>query len=141
MADPLKKIFGRPPKTLKDFPPDWQQIILDEMSNGASLEEIKVYLGISNDLFYRFLKEEIDFSETIAWGKQLSKAWWMRMGRINLWNRKFNCRLWYMNMKNRWGWTDKQETNVNIQVPTSIIIPQKEKTIRLLPPEKVKELE
>lgn len=132
----VKKKIGRPKKQLKDLPGNWKKIVLDEMKEGASIDEITTLLGISYDVYYRLLKEEEDFTETIKRGKQLSKAWWMRQGRLNLFTdpKSFSFTGWYMNMKNRFGWTDKQETNVNINVPTSIMIPQKEKTIRLVPP-------
>lgn len=129
---------GRPKKTIESLHLNWKKIILDNMAEGASLEEIMTLLDISDRLYDRYMREEEEFSNTIKRGKQLSKAWWLKQGRLNLFSdpKSFSPTLWYMNMKNRFGWTDKQETNVNIQVPTSITIPQKGKTIRLLPPKK-----
>lgn len=134
----VKKKTGRPKKRLSDIPAHWKKIVIDEMSKGASIDEITTLLNISYQVYYRLLEEEPEFAETIKRGKQLSKAWWLREGRENLHSdpKTFSPTLWYMNMKNRFGWCDRQETNVNIQVPTSITIPQKDKTIRLLPPKK-----
>ena len=100
---------GRPKKTLSDLPKGWQKKILDLMKNGASQTEIKAVLGISNDLFDRFIKDEAEFSETIKKGLLFAQAWWEQKARENLENRNFNSALWYMNMKNRFGWKDKQE--------------------------------
>jgi len=104
---------GRPKAEL-DLPQGWQDEIISLYSEGASDVEVKALIigwrgSISNDLWERWMKEEEDFSETIKRGKALSAAWWERAGRINLENKDFSATLFYMNMKNRFGWSDKQE--------------------------------
>ena len=91
---------------------------------GASDVEIRAELGISDDLWYRWKKEEKEFSQTIKKANALCKAWWMKKGRKNLENRHFSPVLWYMNMKNRFGWKDKSETDImsgGKKLPTPII--------------------
>lgn len=104
---------GRPRKDLDILPEDWHDTILKEMSEGASLEEIKAILNISNDLHARWMKDELQYSETIKRGEELSKAWWHNQGRKNLANKDFSATLWYMNMKNRFGWKDRQDITTN----------------------------
>ena len=112
MAKEIKKKVGRPLTQLSDLPKNWKKIIKDEMSEGASRIEVMAKLKIRNDLFYSLIKREPDFSEAIKEGVGLCEAWWKTKGRKNLENKNFSAVLWYMNMKNRFGWRDKTETDI-----------------------------
>lgn len=100
---------GRPPKTLKSLPDNWEQIITDEMSEGASLAEINALLDVCPDTRLNLQKKYSEFNEAIKKGERLSELWWQRKGRSNLENKEFSYVGWYMNMKNRFGWRDKQD--------------------------------
>lgn len=105
---------GRPIDKIDSLPKEWYKDVLALYKEGASDVEIKALIyewrgSFSNDLWDRWLREEPEFSETIRAGRLLSEAWWNRSGRENLVNREFNFHGWYMNMRNRFGWSDKQE--------------------------------
>lgn len=100
---------GRPKKTLNELKEGWEAGVLELASQGASEVEIRDYLDISNDLFYRWMDEEPEFSEIIKRAKGKCQVWWEKNGRLNLENKEFSYTGWYMNMKNRFGWADKQE--------------------------------
>lgn len=106
---------GRPLSDL-NLPEDWKQKILTEYEDGASDAEIKGMIykwrgSFSNDLWLRWLAEEQEFSETVHAGRLLAEQWWTRQGRKNLHSKEtFIPNLWFMNMKNRFGWADKTET-------------------------------
>lgn len=113
---------GRPQIQLDDLGQDWQERITELASEGASIAELSVELGISKDTFYALSKREPVFSDTIKRCKQLSEGWWEKQGRTNLQNKEFNYTGWYMNMKNRFKWTDRQDvTSKGETLPTPIL--------------------
>lgn len=96
----------------------WAQEVLALYEVGASDVEIKALIwkrrgSFSNDLWDRWLKEEAEFSETIKVGKMLSEAAWTKQGRENLKVKEFNYVGWYMNMKNRFNWSDKTQQEIS----------------------------
>ena len=111
----------RPKKTIKDtLSPDWKEKVLDLYKEGGSDVEVRVMLGISNDLWTRWMEEEQEFSETIKKGRELSYAWWLKQGRM-LRDKDLNVTLWYMNMKNRFGWRDKQDVEVGGSIKIEVV--------------------
>ena len=103
---------GRPKSDIDTLPENWQDEVLIEYKSGASDVEVKAMIhewrgSFSNDLWDRWMKEDPIFSETIKKGRMFSEAWWNKKGRKNLENKDFNFTGWYMNMKNRFGWSDK----------------------------------
>jgi len=96
---------GRPSK----YKPEYCNTVVELMSEGASKTEVAAYIGVVKSTIYEWEKNHDEFSNAIKKGEELSEAWWERHGRMQLENPKFNHVLWYMNMKNRFGWRDKQE--------------------------------
>lgn len=106
---------GRPKEDISSLWEGWEANIIELYREGASDVEIKATIwdfrgSFSNDLWDRWLLEEPIFSETITKGRALSALWWNKKGRTELDSNTFNSGLWYMNMKNRFGWADKHET-------------------------------
>lgn len=117
---------GRPKDNLSSLPEGWYNEVIDLYKAGASDVEVKALIytwrgSFSNDLWDRWLKEEPQFSETIKVGKLLSEAWWSKSGRMNLENKDFSFTGWYMNMKNRFGWRDRQEVDNKHEIITPIL--------------------
>jgi len=100
---------GRPKIGMDVLKNGWEKGVIKLAGEGASDVELRVFLGISKELWYRFIEEEPKFRETIKKAKELCEAWWVKNGRTSLRDGKFNSTLWYMNMKNRFGWADKRE--------------------------------
>ncbi|MNY26405.1 hypothetical protein D3C86_1602520 [compost metagenome] len=101
---------GRPKdRPNKKLQPGWQQVMLDLAAEGASELEVRTTIGISADLWYRWVEEEPEFSATVKDCKALCEMWWERQGRKLSTGAKGNAVVWIFNMKNRFGWRDKQE--------------------------------
>tara|TARA_R110000764_G_scaffold4017_10_gene16624 strand:- start:523 stop:933 length:411 start_codon:yes stop_codon:yes gene_type:complete len=108
---------GRPKESLESLPDNWHEEVLELYSEGAADVEIKALIyewrgTFSCDLWNRWMKEDQVFSITIKKGRMLSESWWNKSGRKNLKSKEFSYTGWYMNMKNRFGWRDKQETTL-----------------------------
>ena len=112
---------GRPEIGLDILWDGWYNDVLELYKIGASDVEIRALIfekcndktKMSYTLWDRWMDEIIEFCETVKMGRMLSEAWWMKNGRINLINRDFNYTGWYMNMKNRFGWKDKNDVTTN----------------------------
>jgi len=108
---------GRPKEDLSSLPDNWHEEVLELYSEGAADVEIKALIyqwrgTFSCDLWNRWMKDYEEFSITIKKGRMLSESWWNKSGRKNLKEKDFSYTGWYMNMKNRFGWRDKQETTL-----------------------------
>ena len=100
---------GRPLKKLEDLTEGWENIIINLSKEGASIVELAVALDISRQTLYNLSERDEYFLDTIKKCKRYCEAWWLSKGRTELDNKDFSYTGWYMNMKNRFGWADKQE--------------------------------
>lgn len=100
---------GRKPKyTIESLPKDWKARVLDMMSEGCSQTEVTAaILNNSYSAWLRLQEQDKEFQRVVQFGKILAQAWWEKQARENLESRYFQTGLWSMNMKNRFGWTDR----------------------------------
>lgn len=107
--------MARPKDNLSRLPEGWKERVTELYKEGASDVEVRAELGLSNDLFYRWLDEEPEFSETIKSGRDISEAWWARVGRLGaVGAQEINPTTWIFNMKNRFNWRDRTESEVKV---------------------------
>lgn len=110
MRSEHKMAGGRP----TDYRPEYCDQVIPMLKEGMSIEEIGLEFDVGYSTIYEWMKVHPEFSEAIKRGREFSKAWWFKKGRTELHSKEFSSTLWYMNMKNRFGWCDKQE-NVQIE--------------------------
>lgn len=90
--------------------PDWTAV-LNLYGDGGSDVEVAKLLGITYRRFVELEETNPAFAELVDRGRTLSRAWWYETGRKSLFAERFNGGLYNFNMKNRFGWADKVETN------------------------------
>jgi hypothetical protein len=103
---------GRP----SDYKPEYCDIAIELLKEGASIEELGLELDCGYTTVYRWMDEHEEFREAVKKGREYSHGWWVKNGRTQLHSDTFNSTLWYMNMKNRFGWADKKEVQNNVTV-------------------------
>lgn len=86
---------------------EYKDVLLQLMREGASLEEVCLELNVCRQTLYNWFEKHPEFLDTKKKGVEFSKGWWMKQGRTQLENKDFNYTGWYMNMKNRFNWTDR----------------------------------
>ena len=116
--------MARPRIELDVLPDDWEEQMFSWYRQGYSEIEVRCKLGeirsdapgrpVSDDLWYRWIEESPSFSRAVKDGRRLSEAWWLARGRQGLDQDgqgagSFPYVGWYMNMKNRFGWRDRQD--------------------------------
>lgn len=110
MSDNDRKV-GRPRTTTEDLPSDWQQIMLECGQSGGSAVEARCLLGIGTSAWDTLLEDSDEFRATEKERQALCEVWWERQGRRMTEEGQGNATVWIFNMKNRFGWRDRQDYN------------------------------
>ena len=110
---------GRPTK----YDPSVCDEVIELGRQGKGKAQIAAALGIRRSTLHAWETDESkpEFSDAIREAQALSEAWWMDQGQEALRDREFNHALWYMNMKNRHGWRDKQEHTGDAKRPIIVM--------------------
>jgi len=115
---------GRP----TDYNPEWVEKLPEMFSEGQSVLEVAVNLGITKTTYYAYEKQYPEFLDASIRGKELSQLWWEKQGRQNLFDtseydgetktsisKRFNDKLWSRNMACRFrdDWTEKHDLSLS----------------------------
>jgi len=75
--------------------------------NGEDVAEVCAELGVRRSTFYNWVNKYPEFAEAYEFGKELSEAAWMRMGRAGAFGKiKINAPVWFAIMRNKFGFKD-----------------------------------
>ena len=110
---PAPKKLGRPTVYCETF----CDVVVEYMGKGFSKEAVAGVIGISKETLYRWAREHTTFSDAISIGESKSRVWWERQLVDNVVHSKngsqINGQVFNLNMKNRFGWKDKNEVSVD----------------------------
>lgn len=99
---------GRP----SNYRSEMCDLLLGIMSKGESIVCVAADFGVCTDKIYEWRDKHPEFQRAISRGMALAEAYWERMAKSALENRRtLNSGLWGMIMKNRFGWSDKLDSN------------------------------
>jgi transposase-like protein len=94
-----------------------KKAIMEMFAKGSSIVEVCNFLGINKSTWYRWLKDERkkDFQEVAELGLEASEAFWVQMGKDNVYNKSFNTGLYTFLMVNKFNYRSaysKQEKDI-----------------------------
>ena len=126
LAPPAESPRGRP--TLYD--PKFCAMLLEHMEKGYSFEAFAGVAGVSKQTLYDWAKAHPEFLDAKEIGTGKAQVFWEGLGinhvisqsenaaGIGGSSRSLNASAWIFNIKNRFGWRDKQpgEADVNVNL-------------------------
>ena len=120
MTDETQAI-GRPRTTLKDIPEDWDNLMREAAQGGASDVELRCLIGLDRTAFETLKEDYPEFHTTVKDCHDLCQVWWERCGRgMAAGLSQGNATSWIFNMKNRFGWNDKTQTELIVRKPKTL---------------------
>lgn len=105
--------MGRPQEYTKERADELAETLAEMFRNGESLAEVCAEIGCCKETFYKMCDISEDFSYAYKKGLELSEAWWIKLGRAGSTGQaKIQPATWIFNMKNRFRWTDRNESTI-----------------------------
>lgn len=115
----MKKKVGRPTKYDAAFP----EMLVTHMEKGLSFEAFAGAIGVTKETLYQWVNTYEEFSDAKKLGSEKCRLFWEQIALEGL-NSKagvtFNSTVWIFNMKNRFGWRDRIETENRTEITGTI---------------------
>lgn len=119
LMEPKRRGVGRPTK----YTPDLVDRVPAMFEEGESIAEVCMELGVSKDAFNKWREKYPEFNAAVKDGLARSEAWWIKLGRLGGSGLvKIQPATWVFNMKNRFDWRDKTETEHKGEVSSKLVI-------------------
>lgn len=111
---------GRPTK----YRPEYCEMIIEHMAKGLSKEAFAGVIGIHKETIYNWAEANSEFSDAIKIGEAKCRVFWEQAGIDGMMGNieGFNAASWVFNLKNRFGWRDRQEVTGENGAPFTVRI-------------------
>ena len=99
-------------------------MLIDHMRQGYSFESFGADISVHRDTLYEWIKQHPEFSDAKKVGSEKCYKVWEAIGleaskgRLN----GASAAIWIFNMKNRFGWKDKQEISGPGDKPLTLVL-------------------
>ncbi len=113
MKKTQKKKMGRPTKYKKKYCEE----VIKAMAKGLGAEAFAGMIGVNRDTIYHWINTREDFSDAVSQGKMKMALFFEQMGidqNTGDGAKGFSAAMYIFTMKNKLGWTDKQEVRQEI---------------------------
>lgn len=104
---PGPRPVGSPPKYREEF----CEMVIEHMAKGFSVESFGGVAGVTDNTIHTWMRTHKNFYASVKIGSSRSRRFWEQLGIDGASGKipNFNAATWIFNLKNRFGWTDKQE--------------------------------
>lgn len=101
-------------KNYEELPRSFRRNAMGMFAIGASEPEVQSKFGIAKKSWEEWVTLYPEFAEFVSVGLNRAQAWWELQARnyVSESSSKFNAALWFMNMKNRFGYKDQKELKI-----------------------------
>lgn len=107
---------GRP----SDYRPEYCEVARNLLKEGCCKVEIAYELDVNISTLNRWIEQFPEFRNAIEGDASFAEGWWMKEGKANLANGRYNTRMYELQMMNRFGWKKNAETkneqNVSVEL-------------------------
>lgn len=113
-----KKTTGRKVGRPTKYDPKYCQELIDFMGKGYSFECFGFHIGVAQSTVEDWVNAHEEFRGAKKQAFTASRMFWEKAAVDNLTHYKdgkqLNSTVWIFNMKNRFGWTDKKQVDVEV---------------------------
>ena len=119
-----KKVKKKPDKRHRKYKPSMGKELVKHMKEGYSFAAFAGRIGVARSALYKWVDRYPEFKAAKIEATEAALFFWERVGIEGLYmggkDNPFNATVWIFNMKNRFGWRDKQEVDVNVDATVKI---------------------